>query len=108
MGPFIQVVTTAAERADAEKIAQTLVEQRLAGCVQIVGPVTSTYRWKGRVEQSQEWQCLIKTRRDLYGELEEAIREIHPYETPEIIAMPLVAGCRDYLDWLDDSLKKAY
>ena len=107
MGSFIQVVTTAAERSDAEKIAKTLVEKRLAGCVQIVGPVTSTYRWKGWVEQSQEWQCLIKTRQDLYSELEEVIKEIHPYETPEIIAIPLVAGCRDYLDWLGDALRKA-
>ena len=107
METFIQVVTTTAQKGDAEKIAKILIEKRLAGCVQIVGPVTSTYWWKGWVEQSQEWQCLIKSRRDLYGELEEAIKEIHPYETPEIIALPVITGCRDYLDWLGEELKKA-
>lgn len=59
------------------------------------------------MEQSQEWQCLIKSRKELYGELEATIKEIHPYEIPEIIAMPVIAGSRDYLDWLGDELKKA-
>jgi len=107
MGEYIQIFTTTEKREDAERIAQALVEKRLAGCVQIVGPMVSTYRWKGKVETAEEWLCLIKSRRGLYEELERAIMEMHPYETPEIIAIPIVAGSREYLEWLGDELKEA-
>ena len=105
MTTFIQIITTTEKRADAEIIARTLVEQRLAACVQIAGPVSSTYRWKGHVEQAEEWQCLMKSRLELFGEVEKAIRAIHPYETPEIIATVISAGSGDYLKWLNDELK---
>jgi len=101
---FIQVVTTTEKKGDAEKIARTLVEKRLAGCVQIVGPVVSTYRWKGKIENAEEWLCFIKTRSNLYQEMERLIRAIHPYEIPEIIALPIVGGSSDYLKWLDGEL----
>lgn len=101
---FIQVTTTTETKADAERIARSLVEARLAACVQIVGPIQSIYRWKGRVVTSGEWLCLIKSREDRYGAIEEAIRSLHPYETPEIIAVSVVAGSRDYLDWLGKEL----
>ena len=104
MGKCIQVLTTTGTKEDADTIAKTLVEKRLAACVQIMGPVTSTYRWQGRVETAQEWQCLIKSRQDLFGELEKTIRAVHPYETPEIIATDIVAGGEDYLQWLQDQL----
>jgi periplasmic divalent cation tolerance protein len=104
METFIQVTTTTDKREDAERIARSLVETRLAGCVQIVGPVMSIYRWKGRIETAGEWLCLIKSREDRYGAIEEAIRSLHPYETPEIIALPITAGSRDYLDWLRGEL----
>jgi periplasmic divalent cation tolerance protein len=104
MGEFIQVLTTTETREGADTIARLLVEKRLAACVQIVGPVTSTYRWQGRVETAQEWQCLIKSRRDLFGEVEKAIRTVHPYEIPEIIATAILEGSDDYLQWLQDSL----
>ena len=104
---FIQVITTTAQREDAEKIAEVLVEKRLAACVQIIGLVRSIYRWQGNIERVEEWQCLIKSRHELYGDIEATIKEIHPYETPEIIALPVIAGCRDYLDWLGEELKKA-
>ena len=104
MEGFIQVTTTTETKADAERIALELVEARLAACVQIVGPVTSIYRWKGRVETSGEWLCLIKSREDRYGAIEEAIRSLHPYETPEIIAVAVTGGSRDYLDWLRGEL----
>ncbi|MBE9546618.1 MAG: divalent-cation tolerance protein CutA [Proteobacteria bacterium] len=106
MEDYIQVITATEDKKDAERIAAALVEKRLAGCVQIVGPITSTYHWKGNVETEEEWLCLIKSRKDLYGELEEAIKETHPYETPEIIATPVVGGSKDYLEWLSDELKK--
>lgn len=107
MEKFIQVLTTTATREDAAAIASTLVEKRLAACVQIVGPVTSTYRWQGQVETAQEWQCLIKSRQDLFGEVERAIRAVHPYETPEIIATAILEGSEDYLRWLNDELSTA-
>jgi len=104
MNTFIQVMTTTDKREDADRIARSLVEMRLAGCVQIVGPVTSVYRWKGRIETAGEWLCLIKSREDLYGAIEQSIRSLHPYETPEIIASPLTAGSGEYLDWLQSEL----
>lgn len=96
----IQVFTTTARKQEAQQIAQTLVEERLAACVQILGPITSTYRWQGAVETSEEWLCLIKTRQELYLPLEAAIRRIHPYDVPEILAVPVVAGSESYLAWL--------
>jgi periplasmic divalent cation tolerance protein len=76
----------------------------LAACVQVIGPISSTYRWQGAVETSQEWLCLAKSRRDLYGPLEEAIRRLHPYQVPEILAIPVLAGGESYLAWLDASV----
>ena len=105
MEKYIQVITTTAKKEDAEKIAASLVEKRLAACVQIVGPVHSTYRWEGKVEQAEEWQCLIKSRQDLFGALEQAIKAIHPYEVPEIIALTITAGSTAYLQWLRDEVK---
>lgn len=104
MEGFIQVTMTTEKRADAERIARALVEGRLAACVQIVGPITSIYRWKGKIETTGEWLCLIKSREENYGALEQAVRSLHPYETPEIIAVPVAAGSREYLDWLGGQL----
>ena len=104
METFIQVMTATDKREDAERIARTLIERRLAGCVQILGPLTSVYRWQGKIETAGEWLCLIKSRQDLYGALEAAIRSLHPYKTPEILALPVLAGHRDYLDWLAGTL----
>lgn len=101
MSDYIQVVTTVERREDAERIARTLVERRLAACVQVCGPVSSTYRWRGRIETAQEWQCWAKSRGGLFGEIERSIRELHPYETPEILALPVLAGGADYLAWID-------
>ena len=100
MSEFIQVTTTAPSREEADRIAQTLVERRLAACVQIAGPVESHYRWKGALERSTEWLCLIKTRRANYAAVEAAIRANHSYEVPEIIACPIETGSASYLDWL--------
>lgn len=100
MDEFIQVMTATDNREEAERIARSLVETRLAACVQIVGPVTSIYRWKGAVETAGEWLCLVKSRAECYGAIEQAIRALHSYETPEILALPVAAGSSDYLDWL--------
>ena len=103
MPEYLQVMTTVATREAADKIAASLVEQRLAACVQVMGPISSTYRWQGAVQTSQEWLCLAKSRRDLYPQMEEAIRRVHPYQVPEILAIPVIAGSPSYLAWLDAS-----
>ena len=105
MKAYIQVSTTTETKEQAESIARRLVELKIAACVQINGPVKSTYRWKGKVETAQEWLCLIKTRENLFDKVQEAIQKLHPYETPEIIAVPIVKGSKEYLRWLDDELK---
>jgi periplasmic divalent cation tolerance protein len=101
----IQVVTTAGSREEAERIARLLVERRLAGCVQVLGPVRSLYWWEGRVEEAEEWLCIAKSREDLFPELEAAIREGHSYQVPEILATRVDQGSRPYLEWLDRELK---
>ncbi|HOD36835.1 MAG TPA: divalent-cation tolerance protein CutA [Syntrophales bacterium] len=102
---YLQVVTTTSGKADAERIAGALLKERLAACVQIAGPVTSLYWWKGSLEASEEWLCFIKTGADQYAALEKAIRKVHPYEVPEIVALPITAGSRDYLEWLRGELR---
>jgi periplasmic divalent cation tolerance protein len=97
---FIQVVTTAASHDGAKKIAQALLDQKLAACVQIVGPITSMYRWKGQIESAVEFQCWIKTRRAKYDTVAAVIRQNHTYEIPEILAMPIVDGAESYLRWI--------
>jgi periplasmic divalent cation tolerance protein len=105
MSDYIQVVTTTERREDADRIARTLVDERLAACVQVVGPISSTYRWRGAIETTQEWQCWAKSRRDLYDEIEQTIRGIHPYEVPEILAVPVLHGSVSYLAWLDGEVR---
>jgi periplasmic divalent cation tolerance protein len=100
MAQFIEVHTTIDSKEGAQKIAQALVAQRLAACVQVSGPIVSTYWWQGKVEQAEEWVCTAKTRRELYTALEQAIRQVHPYDVPEIVAVDLVAGHASYLDWV--------
>ena len=102
MKTYIQISTTTETKKQAQKIANYLVEQKLAACVQISGPIESTYRWKGNVESASEYLCLIKTRTSLFKKVEAAIKKLHPYETPEIIATPIVQGSREYLNWLND------
>ncbi|MEX2108602.1 MAG: divalent-cation tolerance protein CutA [Solirubrobacterales bacterium] len=101
---YIQVLTTVGSAEEAEQISAILVDRRLAACVQIVGPIASRYRWQGKVEEDREWQCFAKTEAARYPEVEAAIREIHSYDEPEIIATPIVAGSEGYLDWISDSL----
>jgi len=104
---YIEIRTTTEKRADAERIASALVKKRLAACAQIVGPIKSTYWWKGKIETAREYMCVIKTRRSLYKKVEKAIKALHPYETPEIIALPIVAGSTAYLKWLCEETGRA-
>lgn len=105
MADHVQVLTTAGSEEEARRIAAALVERRLAACVQIAGPIASRYRWRGAVEEAEEWQCLAKTEAGRYAELEAAIRELHSYEEPEIVAMPIVAGSEGYLGWVSAEVR---
>ncbi len=100
MDELIQVLTAIGSKEDAQKVANAIVGEHLAACVQIIGPITSTYWWQGVMETADEWLCLMKTRQELYEQVEQAIRAIHPYDEPEILAMPVIAESRTYLDWI--------
>jgi len=104
MAEYVQVLTTAGSEEEADRIGTALLEQRLAACVQTLGPIVSRYRWQGKREREREWQCLAKTEARLYEEIEAAIRAVHSYEEPEILAIPVLAGSRGYLDWVSASL----
>lgn len=99
----IQVTTTAGTRAEAERIAESLVTAGLAACAQVAGPVSSTYRWEGCVERAEEWHCHLKTTRARFGEVTAAIRAGHSYELPEIVAIRL-DGSEEYLRWVEESV----
>src|SRR5215470_12087700 len=100
MTRFIQVLTAIGSKDDAQKIAVSAVGKRLTACAQVIGPITSTYQWQGAIETAEEWLCLLKTREDLSTDLEQDIRANHPYDVPEIVAMPVVAGNAGYLSWI--------
>ena len=104
MAEYLQVLTTAGSEEEAERISAALVERRLAACVQVFGPIASRYRWQGEVETAREWICVAKTEAARYEGVEAAIRELHSYDEPEIVATPIVAGSRGYLDWVSESL----
>ena len=103
MAEFIQVVTTVDSKSVAREIAEAVVEQKLAACVQI-SQCLSIYRWQGKIADATEFLCVMKSRSDLFSKLQEAIMKIHTYDVPEIIATDVVLGNSDYLAWLTDSL----
>jgi periplasmic divalent cation tolerance protein len=99
----ILVLTNAPDREVAQKIAHALVEQKLAACVNILAECTSVYRWRGNIETAGEVPLLIKTRTAIYADVEAAIKRLHPYELPEIIAVSVGHGSSAYLDWINAS-----
>ena len=104
MTDFVQVSTTTASAAEAEQIATALVEQHLAACVQIIPQIRSVYRWEGKIEQSDEQLCLIKTRRSLLPQVEAEVIRWHAYQCPEFITVPIEAVSPGYLQWLEVQL----
>ncbi|NJO73655.1 MAG: divalent-cation tolerance protein CutA [Leptolyngbyaceae cyanobacterium RM1_406_9] len=100
-GQYGIVLVTTASREEAEAIAQTLVRERLAACVNFM-PIQSIYTWQGKVHQAEEWQLVIKTNLNRFAHLEAKIREIHSYEVPEIIALPILVGSQSYLNWISE------
>ncbi|MBV8357559.1 MAG: divalent-cation tolerance protein CutA [Deltaproteobacteria bacterium] len=104
---FRMVFVMAANEDEARKIAQALVEERLAACVNIVGPVHSIYRWRGTIESANEFMLVIKTSMRHFSKLEQRVRELHSYEVPEIVAVTLAAGSKPYVAWLAESTRQA-
>ena len=94
------VLTNLPDRASAEKLADALIAARVAACINILAPCRSVYRWKGAVQHDEEHPVLIKTSAARYPALEQAIRALHPYELPEIVAVPIERGLTAYLDWV--------
>jgi periplasmic divalent cation tolerance protein len=104
MDGFIVIYVTTGSAEEAERVAQTLVGEKLAACVNRIKSVRSIYRWQGQVEQSDEELLIIKTRKELFSAVEKRVRELHSYSVPEIIALPVIAGSAAYLGWLRDQV----
>ena len=102
---IVQITTMTDSAEQAATIADTLVRERLAACAQVMGPMDSVYRWQGRMESTTEWQCVLKTRDDLYEKVEARIMALHSYEVPAIIAVPVVHGSRSYLEWMNSEVE---
>ena len=96
----IQVFTSVEKQEDAEKMASTLIENRLAACVQIIPRIESLFWWQGKIEKAKESLVIIKTRKGLFDEVVSSIKSVHPYEVPEIISMPILQGNERYIEWL--------
>jgi periplasmic divalent cation tolerance protein len=106
MEPLI-VLVTASGADEASRIASALVEERLAACVNVIANLHSTYRWQGRVEQTDEWLLVIKSARHLLPALEARVRLLHSYTVPEVVALPIVGGSEAYLRWLEEQVQPA-
>jgi periplasmic divalent cation tolerance protein len=100
----IVVLSTCGSAEEAEKIARALVEARLAACVNVLAGARSFYRWQGAIEYSAEWLLIIKTSRGRFDELSSELQRLHSYEVPEVVALPMVAGSANYLNWLEEEL----
>ncbi len=107
MSNYIVVYVTVPSAIEGEKLASLLVAERLAACVNRVGPVQSTYWWQGRVEREEEHLLIIKTREDLFDRLKTRVQELHSYTVPEVIALPILKGSESYLHWMEEELAKA-
>lgn len=96
------ILVTVPSREEGERIAETLVGESLAACVHVIGPIRSVYRWQGELCRDDEHLLLVKTSRERYGSLEARVLELHPYDVPEVISLPVEEGAASYLSWLRD------
>ncbi|MEJ5328290.1 MAG: divalent-cation tolerance protein CutA [Candidatus Bathyarchaeia archaeon] len=103
-GDYVVVIVTTANRQEAEKIAYHLLNEKLIACANIIGPVSSFFHWAGKIESAEEYLLLMKSRKDLFSRLSDAVKALHSYEVPEIIALSVVDGAKSYLAWLADCL----
>jgi len=98
------IISTVSSRDEAQHIARALVDRKLVACVNIVGPIESIYRWKGEIENSQEFMLLMKTESDRFDRVREAVKALHSYEVPEVIQVPIENGSPAYLEWISGSV----
>jgi len=103
---FIVVLVTTKDQAEAEKISQTLLDERLIACANIVNPVASCFLWQGKIDRAEECLVVMKTRKDLFAELACRVKALHSYEVPEVLALPVVDGSAEYLGWIRSTLKQ--
>jgi periplasmic divalent cation tolerance protein len=103
---FIMVYVTCQSKAEAEKIAQTLLAEHLIACTNITGPVSSHFHWKEKIDYAEEYLMIMKSRVDLFAVLEQRVRSLHSYEVPEILAVPIVEGSKAYFDWMNSVLTR--
>jgi len=101
---YCVILVTASSRAEAKRIGRALLNKRLVACVNVLPGVESHYWWKGRIEQSRECLMMMKTRRSRFAVIERLVKQLHSYAVPEIVALPMACGQRDYLRWVDASL----
>jgi len=106
MTDAVVIFTSCASEEEALQIANGLIEERLAACVNLLPPVRSIYRWEGRIFDEKEWLLIIKTGRERVGELETKIKSLHSYSVPEIICLPILEGSLDYLEWMEEMTRK--
>ncbi len=104
MAEYLQVFITLPDRKGAEALGRQLLQAKLAACIQVLGPITSHYWWQGKITRSREFLCIVKTSARRYRRLEKMVKHLHPYEIPEIIALPIRTGYPPYLNWLQQEL----
>jgi periplasmic divalent cation tolerance protein len=104
-GSYVVVMVMTASREEAEKISQRLLEERLIACANILGPVSSLFRWTGQIERADEYALLMKSRLDLFENLAKTVTTLHSYEVPEILALPILKGSAAYMDWVEECLR---
>ena len=101
---YTLVMVTASSREEAEKIATTLLERKLIACANILGPVSSRFWWQGKIDSAEEYIIFMKTKRELFDQVADNVKQLHSYEVPEIIALPIVEGAKPYLEWINSNL----
>ena len=105
---FAIILTTASAVEEGQSIANTLVEKQLAACVNIIPNISSVYRWEGQIQSESEVLLLIKTTKDLEAEVYREVQNVHSYDTPELITLPITNGSKKYLDWMTNAVGKQY
>ena len=101
---YTLIMVTASSKEEAEKIATTLLERKLIACANILGPVSSRFWWQGKIDLAEEYMIFMKTKRELFDQVADSVKQLHSYEVPEIIALPIVEGAKPYLEWISSNL----
>lgn len=104
LSPYLIVLTTLPDRSKAKKISEQILRKRLAACINLIGPIESSFWWQGKIDQAKEQLLLIKTRATYFSRLRRFLEKNHPYSVPEIVAIPIAKGNKSYLEWIKESI----